>query len=266
MIRSLIIGSMLLWGGALWAATPVSGRSQQMLFPRAAVQAVAAKAYQQRLAELQARGELDTDQKTLARVRQLAARLIAQGIILKPEAANWPWEVHVTSDSEVNAFAMAGGKILVGSRFVTRHGFSDDELSALLAHEIAHVIAEHIREQVSRVAAMNPPPPNLQWTVTDMINDMESDISVYFRLQPLSRLQELEADDIGIELASRAGIPPHSIETFYTKIADPSPGHSLFDSHGPSEQRETFVRNMLGYAAVEYMDRPRGAGTVYVFR
>lgn len=266
MTRTLLILLLLLTSSPGWSATPVTGRAQHMTFSRAAVQAVAATAYHRELKLLASQRQLDNDPHLLRRVRNISARLIAQAILLKPDAANWPWEIHVTSNDDIDAYAMAGGKLLVGSKFVTVNHFNDDELAVLLAHEIGHVIAEHVREQVSLAASFNPPPPNRKVHVEEVINDMDSDISVYLRLQPLSRLQELEADDIGIELAARAGTPPTSIDTFYRKIAGDNGGQSIFDSHGSPRQREEFVRNMLGYATIEYSEFNTQQRPVYSFR
>jgi len=240
-----------------WAETPVSDRQQKMLFSRSQVQDIAAASYHTQLANLSAKGKLDTDPALLNRVRLISARLITQAIRLKPETANWPWEIHITSDDQVSAFSMAGGKLLVGSHFVKNYNLNDDELTVALAHEVGHVIAEHVREQISLAASFEQTPPNHRIGINDVINDMESDISVFLRLQPLSRLQELEADDIGIELAARAGTPPKSIKTFYDKIMSKNNGQSIFDTHGNSEQRYTFIRSMAAYAVTPYRESNR---------
>ena len=265
MIRPLIFGVLLASTTSSWADAPVSHRAQQMLFSHEAVQAAAASAYKEKLAQLAARGELDNDIAILSRVRRISAHLIAQAILLKPEATGWPWDVHVTSNNEVAAFSMAGGKLLVGSRFIQEYHLNDDELTVALAHEVAHVIAEHVREQVSRAAILDPPAPNMTLSVADVINDMGSDISLYMRLQPLSRLQELEADDIGIELAARVGVPETSIRSFYAKINAEEDGQSIFDTHGSSRQREQFVRSMAPYAAITYRAKHQSKTPVYLF-
>jgi predicted Zn-dependent protease len=265
-MRSLLILILLLASASPRAETPVTGRAQTMLFSRAQIQAVAETAYSDKLVQLANQGELDTDRVILARVRNAGAHLIAQAIRLKPAAADWPWEIHVTSDENVAAYAMAGGKLLVGSRFITANHFTDGELTVLLAHEVAHVIAEHIREQVSVAATFIPPSPNRHVQLQDVINDMDSNIVVSLRLQPLSRLQELEADDIGIELAARAGTPPKSIHAFYRKLANGDGGQSLFDTHGSPRQRAEFVHNMLGYAGIEYKEYRTQQQAAYIFR
>jgi predicted Zn-dependent protease len=249
-----------------FADVPVTGRAQEMRFPRGPVQAAAAHAYHDKLAELRTRGLLDTDRQMLDRVRRIAARLIAQAIILKPDAAKWKWEVHVTADPQVGAYSRAGGKLMVGSHFVEDNRLSDDELAVALAHEVAHVIAEHVREQVSMAAAFKPPPPNYTRTVADVIGSMESDIEVFFRLQPLSQLQEMEADDIGVELAARSGVAPAAIKSFYAKITRAGAGQSILDTHGSARERKLFAMSMADYAKPDYEASRHSTPVTYTFR
>lgn len=252
MNRTCLVFVLLVYSGLVLAAVPVTGRQQDMQFPRQPIQLVAAKSYHKELHSLAARGRLDTDQQALKRVRRICSHLIAQAIILKPAAAKWPWEVHITNDPQIAAYSMAGGKLLVGTKFIQTYKLTDSELAVALAHEIGHVIAEHVREQVSLAASFEPKVPNFTITVADVINSMESDISVYLRLQPLSRLQEMEADDIGIELAARTGIYPAAIKSFYMKLARTDGGRSIFDTHGPSYQRVQFADSMADYALPMY--------------
>jgi predicted Zn-dependent protease len=265
MVRSLLM-LLLLGAGTVHAAVPVTGRAQHFTFSSEQVRDVAARAYRAKLARLRHRGQLDTDRGTLIRVRRIAARLIAQAIELKPEAAGWHWDVHVTSDPEVAAFSMAGGKLLIGSHFINANHLTDGEISVAMAHEIGHSIAEHVREQLSAVAGFDPAPPGRTLTVRDVINSMDSDIAVYLRLQPLSRLQELEADDIGVELAARSGVPPTAIKSFYGKITRRDVGQTLFDSHGPVGQRREFAISMADYAESTYEASKKHQLPTYAFR
>lgn len=252
MMRTWFVLLGLFSSAAAYADVPVTHRTQHMVFPRDAVQKVAAKAYHQELARLSGKDELDTDPGSLKKVRHLSSQLIAQAILLKPAAKDWPWEVHVTSDPQIAAYSMGGGKLLVSTYFIQHHQLSDDELSVAIAHEIGHVIAEHVREQVSTVALFNPLVPASARRVEDVINDLQSDLSVFLSLQPLSRLQELEADDIGIELAARAGVPPSAVVSFYAKLAQTDSGQSVFDTHGPVVQRVQFADSMAEYARPVY--------------
>ncbi len=271
MVRPLLIAVILIGAGSasvgpVWADVPISGRTQQMCFPRAPVQAAAAHVYHRRMAQLKSRGLLDTDPRVLMRVRRIAARIIAQAILLKPVAAKWQWEVHVTSDPQVAAYAMAGGKLLVGSHFISTYHLTDAQLAVALAHEVGHVIAEHVREQICKASELDPPPPHVKRTVADVIHEMDFDLSIYLRLQPLSRLQEMEADDIGVQLAARSGISPTAIRDFYTKITRSADAPSIFDTHGSRRQREAFVMSMVAYAWAPYRESRHEILPTYAFR
>jgi Zn-dependent protease with chaperone function len=265
MLRPWLIVIILMFAAPAFAGVPVTGRTQHMQFSRDSIQAVAAKAYHSELAHLKKQGILDTDKHSLHRIRRISSRLIAQAILLKPAAASWPWEIHVTSDPQTAANSMAGGKLLIGTHFIDSYQLTDDELAVALAHEIGHVIAEHVREQVSLAASFEARVPNRIIKVADVINDMQSDISVYFRLQPLSRLQEMEADDIGIELAARTGVPPSAVVDFYLKLARTDGGQSIFDTHGSSAQRVAFVESMASYARPIYEKSHKARLPIYAF-
>lgn len=261
MIRPGLIILSLLCAMPVFSGVPLTNREQQMVFPRGPVQAAAAQAYHQELTRLSGLGEVDTNTHVLQRVRRICSHLIAQAILLKPVAASWPWEVHITSDQQVAAYSMGGGKLLVSTYFIDSYHLSDQELTVALAHEIGHVIAEHVREQVSMAALLNTSVPLHARKVEDVISAMQSDISIFLRLQPLFRLQEMEADDIGIVLSARAGIPPSAIISFYNKIAQTDTGQSLFDTHGPNAQRVKFVDSMADYAGTIY-EASRSAKTL----
>jgi Zn-dependent protease with chaperone function len=252
MLRPCLAVLILISAAPVFSEVPVTGREQHMVFPRGPVQSAAAEAYHHELSRQSAQGMLDSNPQTLKRIRHICSLLIAQAIHLKPAATNWPWEVHITSDPQVAAYSMGGGKLLVSTHFIESYKLSDNELAVALAHEIGHVIAEHVREQISLAARFNKSVPLHARKVSDVISAMESDISVFLRLQPLSRLQEMEADDIGIELAARAGIPPSAVISFYSKLAESDGGQSVFDTHGPSAQRVKFADSMASYAKPIY--------------
>ncbi|MGZ5073696.1 MAG: M48 family metalloprotease [Usitatibacter sp.] len=188
----------------MWSAASLG---QSTLAPRDAesFRGAAEAHYRAALSRLAARGLLDEDPVVLARTRRIAAGLATAAAGVREETAAWPWEIHVTGDRSTAAFCMAGGRILVGSAFVTRLALSDGELAMLLAHEMAHAIAGH-RRQVPR-------------------GGMESDPAQEIREAEVAMMQENEADRLGMEIAYRAGWPPSSLVGFFDKLAaDESPG------------------------------------------
>ena len=72
-----------------------------------------ALAYQQTLKDAQGKKLLNTNSEETQRVRAIAQRLIAQVGVFRPDAANWKWEVNGQESKEVNAYCMAGAKIMV---------------------------------------------------------------------------------------------------------------------------------------------------------
>jgi predicted Zn-dependent protease len=212
-----------MWTALLWLCcaaargqVPESGRWQELRFPADAVDSQVEDRYIDRVVTLAADGKLDDDPALLARLRSISAGLIRAAVALKPEAAQWQWELHTTSDPEVDAVCMAGGKILVGSTFVRQLALDDGELATLLGHEVAHAVAEHVRETLSEALALVRR-PTLPLDV--LMERFDSDLSLQIRLSDLSSLQESEADQLGMVLAYRAGWPPAAMVSFYGKLA-----------------------------------------------
>ena len=77
------------------------------------------------------------------------------------QAASWEWEIHTTSDPDWDASCLAGGKLLVGTKFIDQLALDDGELATLLGHEIAHALAEHHREELSEVVLKDFAHPNI---------------------------------------------------------------------------------------------------------
>lgn len=198
------------------AQVPESGRAQELRFSAEEVDAGMEDRYIDRVVDLAALGKLDQDRRLLARLRYISVELIRAAAELKPAIAQWQWEVHTTSDSEVDALCMAGGKILIGSAFVARLELNDGELATLLAHEVAHAVAEHHRETFSEALLLNRLPAVPLEVVMERL---DSDLSLQIRLSKLSSLQESEADQLGMVLAHRAGWPAADMVSFYRKLA-----------------------------------------------
>lgn len=222
------------------AQVPDSGRWQELRFPAGAVASRAEDHYIERTVSLAAAGRLDRDRILLGRVKRITDGLVRAAVALKPDAAGWPWEVHVSADPAIESESDAGGKLLVGSGFVARLKLDDGELAVLLAHEIAHVIAEHARETLSE--ALLDSRRDLPLEV--VAERLDSDIPLQFRLANLSVIQEREADQLGMLIAHRAGWPCAAMLRFYGKLAADAGAPSLLASHPGSISRLSLARGM----------------------
>ncbi len=236
-----LLASLLLLAASASAQVPESGRWQELTFSPDEVDASMEDRYIDRTVELAAAGKLDEDRKLLARVRYISAELIRVAIELKPQAAQWQWEVHTTSDPEIDAICMAGGKILVGSAFVRQLALTDGELATLLAHEVAHVVAEHPRETLSEALLLNrfPAVP-----LDVVMARLDSDLSLQIRLSKLSSLQESEADQLGMVLAHRAGWAADDMVSFYRKLGEGERAALVSSAYPASASRLSMAKGM----------------------
>ncbi|MCJ0764587.1 M48 family metallopeptidase [Variovorax terrae] len=195
-------------------------RTQSMAVSREQIDQASVQAYGKMLQEARAKNTLNRDPAMVARVQGIARRLIAQTGVFRSDAPGWRWEVNVFQSDEVNAFCMAGGKIGVYSGLINKLQVTDSELAAVMGHEIAHALREHVREQVSLQYAAQLPAILIS-AVTgsqalSQLGDMVGSVTLGL---PRSRQAESEADDIGVELAARAGYDPRAAITLWQKMA-----------------------------------------------
>jgi predicted Zn-dependent protease len=195
-------------------------RKQTMMVSSADMNRSAVKAYGQILGEAQKKGQLNHDAAQLERVRAVAGRLIPQTGAFRSDAPGWQWEINVITSKEVNAWCMPGGKIAVYTGLLEKLQVTDEELAAVMGHEIAHALREHSRERASQAMAQSVGisvvgavlgVPGIAQDLTQALVD------VTFNL-PNSRTDEMEADRIGVELAARAAYNPHAAVTLWEKM------------------------------------------------
>jgi predicted Zn-dependent protease len=200
-------------------ARPSVAASDEEAFRKAA-----SARYRQLLAALSARGHLDDDAILLGRVRRIASGLISAATALRPEVESWPWEIHVTSDVSMGTFCMAGGKILVEGESVRQMRLDDGELAMLLGHEMAHALAGHRRAAPAA--------------------DFNMDAAGELREVQIAVGQENEADEIGMDLAWRAGWPASSLVSFFDKLAVEEGAGAFNSTHASAASRASRAREI----------------------
>jgi predicted Zn-dependent protease len=218
-------------------------RTQMMspLVSEADLRAGAAQAYREEMGKERQKGMLNADAALTQRVRSITDRLIPATAAFRPDAPGWPWEVNVVRSDEVNAWCMPGGKIAVYTGLVTKLNLTDDEIAAVLGHEIAHALREHARERASEQVTAGLV---IQGGAAAMgagrgtIDMAKLAYTVALRL-PNSRVHESEADRIGVELAARAGYDPRAAVTLWQKMAraDGGKGPEFLSTHPSADTR-----------------------------
>ena len=242
-------------------SNPITGRKQLMLVSEDTAISESKQAYSALLQPLAKEGKVDANPATVARVREITARLIAQAIKYRPETKDWEWSVKVIDDPKtVNAWCMAGGKMAIYTGLLQQVQPTDDELAQVMGHEISHALAKHSAEQMSRALAMQAGLGVLAITQQNSqygnLTLTAAQAAAIVGLQlPNSRTAESEADRIGIELAAKAGYDPHAAVTLWEKMAkvggNPNSRNDFLSTHpAPVKRMETLaglVPQMMPY-------------------
>ena len=225
-------------------------RQQRMMVSSEQMNAGAAKAYADLLAQAKAKGALDTDPAQVQRLAAIVKRLIPTTAAFRQDALAWKWEAHVITTKDVNAFCMPGGKMAIFSGLIQSLNATDDEIAAVMGHEIAHALREHSREQASHQMAQQMGISligALAGLGEGAMNLSQLALDVTFNL-PHSRTDETEADRIGVELAARAGYDPRAAITLWEKMAKLGGGQppKFLSTHPSNESR---IADLKEYSA-----------------
>ena len=179
-----------------------------------------AESYQQTVREASSGGALDTSSNNAKRLQTVAKRLIPEASRFRPDAANWNWEVNLIKSDELNASCGPGGKIIFYSGIIERLKLTDDEIAAIMGHEMAHALREHSREAMSKAYAVELTKQGAGALLGLGQESMAlADTVVQYSLTlPNSRGNENEADLIGLELAARGGYDPNAAVSLWRKM------------------------------------------------
>jgi len=210
-------------------ATSPTGRSQYISMDDAEVNQMG----------LQAFDDLKTKKPQSKNTQEIAfVNCIAEAIT---QETGGDWEVIVFDDPSLNAFALPGNKIGVHTGLIQLVD-NQDQLAAVIGHEVGHVLARHSNERmshksavsqgVSLISAVSAPTSSLgQLAVSSLGIGAE-----YGIILPFSRTHESEADIIGMDLMAKAGFDPRQSVNLWQKMAQASQGPepSEFMSTHPS--------------------------------
>ncbi|MFO1391468.1 MAG: M48 family metallopeptidase [Agitococcus sp.] len=216
-------------------------RKQFLLLPASQVDAMALQSYRGELSNAKQKGTLNTDKVNLERIRKIADRLIPQVAVFRRDALDWAWEVNLESRNELNAYCASGGKIMFFTGIINQLKLSDDEIAAIMGHEMAHALREHGRERISQAYAQQAGMSILA-AVTNMSQKEAGLVQIATQLAltlPHSRGQESEADVMGLELLARAGYNPNAAVSLWQKMAAANKGGTpaFLSTHPSSTQR-----------------------------
>ncbi len=233
---------------AACASSPTS-RRQVMLYSDDIMTSQGISTYQQMQAEL----PLATDSRQLTYVRCVTDAIV--DALSSQERGDYVWEVALFDDDQANAFALPGGKMGVFSGLL-KVATNQHQLAAVMAHEVGHVLARHSNERASQAALRDIGLTAAQQAgVSDQtlqLLDFGANLGFFL---PFNRVQESEADEIGILLMARAGFDPQeSINLWYNMAsAGGSRPPEFLSTHPSPDSRIADLNRLLSRAETQWL-------------
>lgn len=240
----LVMAALVLSG---CASTPYTNRSQFMIMDESEEMALSLDAYNQVLKK----EKIETG---TARAKQILT--IGQRIAAVANKPNYQWEfLTIADDGTINAMCLPGGKVFVYTGIINLTNRNDDELAAIMGHEIAHAIARHGAESASigQTAAIGSAiagvvAGSLLGVDMNTSADLAGTLAALGVTLPHSRMQESEADRIGLILMAKAGYNPEAAVTLWQKMAKLNEGNqplSILSTHPLNEDRIKNIQALL---------------------
>ncbi|WP_367848366.1 M48 family metallopeptidase [Rhodoferax sp. WC2427] len=225
----VLLAAALLAAPLAWArdGVEVGGNSAfSKLVPAESVEQTARAQYQQTLQQANQQQALaPANHPQLLRLRRIAARIIPFTADWNPRAKDWQWQVNLIGSNQINAWCMPGGKIAFYTGILDTLKLTDDEVAAVMGHEIAHALREHARERMGKSVATNLGANLLsQWLGAGQLGNTVIGGGAQLLSLQFSRSDESEADLVGLELAARAGFDPRAGITLWQKMAAQNKG------------------------------------------
>lgn len=200
---------------------------------------------EQSFEEIKKQERISQDEAAQRRVREIGRRIVE---VANTDIPFEQWEFVVFDNDQINAFALPGGNVGVYTGLM-RVAENDDQLAAVIGHEIAHVTEDHTKERIATsiattlgtdilaqgaAAIVGGDNPAVR-EIAGMIVGAGADITL---AKPFGRSQESESDAVGLRYMADAGYDPHAAVAFWQNMmqAKGGGGPPAFLSTHPSDQ------------------------------
>jgi len=254
---------VLLFSLSACSTVPITGRSQLNLIPGQSMLSMSLQEYDQFLKE----HKVSTDMEKTAQVRRVGVNIqhaveryfATSG--LSGHLSDYKWEFNLVDDKQVNAWCMPGGKVVVytGLLPVAR---DDAGLAVVMGHEIAHAIAEHGNERMSQglLAQMGgvalSTALSTQTAATQQLWMAAYGVGAqYGAIMPYGRMQESEADQLGLIFMAMAGYDPSEAVNFWERMSAQKGGKAppeFLSTHPSDATRIANIKRLIPEAMKYY--------------
>jgi predicted Zn-dependent protease len=263
MITRFIITASLVFALCACSTVPITGRSQLSLIPGSSMLSMSLQQYDDFLKE----HKVSTNKEQTAMVKRVGARVQAAvesyfaSSGLQGQLANYKWEFNLVEDKQINAWCMPGGKVVVYTGLLPI-AKDDAGLAVVMGHEIAHAIAEHGNERMSQgllaqmggvalsTALSTQPAATKELWMTAYGAGAQ-----YGAILPYGRMQESEADHLGLVFMTMAGYDPNVAIPFWERMAAGKSGQAppeFLSTHPSSDTRIANIRRLIPEVQSKY--------------
>ena len=225
----------------------VTGRNQLSLIQESELQLMASNQYNTFLTENKPLSNNNANAAMVSRVGAKIANAITKFYDNQGKSAvleGYKWEFNTIDSKEVNAWCMPGGKVVVytGLLSVTQN---ETALAIVMGHEIAHAVANHGNERMSRAMVQQLGGTALEIALAQKPEETRDLFLMSYgigsqvgAMLPWSRQQETEADKYGLIFAAMAGYNPEEAIPFWQRMSSAGGGNPPeFLSTHPSDAR-----------------------------
>lgn len=231
---------------------PLTGRSQLAFIPDTELNAMSFDSYKSMLNE----SKLSTNTEQANKVKAVGVRIqkAVENYLasknLSDRVKGFQWEFNLVDDKTVNAFCMPGGKVVFYTGIMP---ICKDEtgIAVVMGHEVAHAIAGHGNERMSQgliqqlggitlSTALSSKPQETQ----QLFNGLYGVGTQVGILLPYGRLQESEADHLGLIFMAIAGFDPHDAPKFWERMTANSGGDAPPEFLSTHPAHQTRINNL----------------------
>ncbi len=246
------------------STVPLTNRRQFTAIPSQQMLALGTQSYRQVLNQ----EEISSSQSDIRAIRQVGQRVTTavedylRQIGRENIIDDYKWEFNLLKGDEINAWAIPGGKIAFyeGIMPICRN---DDGIAVVMAHEIAHAIADHANERMSQQLSLQLGGVALSQALKDE-NETTAQLAMTAFglgsqlgvLLPYSRKHEQEADELGLYFMAMAGYDPREAPRLWQRMMEVSPNRTpeFLSTHPNPQNRIKFLNRKMSKALEFYND------------
>ncbi len=242
---------------------PITGRKQSILVSDEQVLSLSNQEY----SDYMKSAKLSTNAANTAMVKRVGQKLATaveaylNNHGLAAETKQYSWEFNLVQDKSANAFCMPGGKIVVYEGLLP-YTQNEASLAIVLGHEIAHAVAKHSAEQMSK-QIKNQYGTQILGSVlnaagvsssTTQLAQIIAQKGLQFRSLKYSRDNETEADRMGLIFAAMAGYDPNVAVSFWQRMSQGNNSNQsdMFSDHPSDAKRIAAIKQELPEALTYY--------------